>query len=231
MYCFRCGKQIPDGSRTCNNCGATQPPQQPMQYRQAPPPQYRPQQAPPKKSVSPIIAIGVIFFSLLAFLLLFLEGNSSKKTPEPTPDPVEITTEKTTEAASSEATQGESVEGTEPETLKKITSVTMTGHHLAQNSIGDNILVVDYDFYNGEDEPTSFSWACTDQCFQNGVECSTFVFLDEVDTHKQTADVQPGVTLSLSVCYKLDDMSDVNIVVKELIGDREYVNQTFSPQS
>lgn len=231
MYCFKCGNPIPNGSRTCNHCGATQPPQ--PQYQQVPPPQYRQQQSPQKKSVSPIIAIGVIFFSFIGFLLLFL-GGKNDSSPELTQEPVEITTdapEKTTKATASEATQGEDAENTEPETLKRITSVTMTGHHLTQNSIGDNVLVVDYDFYNGEDEPISFSWTCTDQCFQNGVECSTFVLVDEVDTHKQTADVQPGITLSFSVAYKLEDMSDVNIVVKELIGDKEYINQTFSPQS
>lgn len=46
MYCNKCGEPIPNGSRTCSICGATQQviqqPQQrqaPPQYRQAPPPQ------------------------------------------------------------------------------------------------------------------------------------------------------------------------------------------------
>lgn len=110
------------------------------------------------------------------------------------------------------------------------TSVTMTGHHLTKNSAGDSILVVDYDFYNGEDEPKNFTWTVNDKCFQNGVECQEEYFLDEVDTSKQTADIQPGITLNLSVAYKLSGTSDVNIVVTKLIGDDEFINETFSIQ-
>lgn len=234
MYCNKCGEPIPNGSRTCNHCGATQPQIQPQQqYRQAPPPQYRqvPQQA--KQGLSPILIVGIVFFGAIFLLIAIINmGGSNKTNPDNdmSADLSVLSTASSTEKPN--VTQKSDItETTEAEITQQETSISITGHHLTTNSIGDNVLVVDYDFYNGEDEPISFSWTCTDQCFQNGVECSTFVLVDEVDTHKQTADVQPGVTLSLSVAYKLEDMSDVNIIVKELIGDKEYINQTFSPQS
>lgn len=110
----------------------------------------------------------------------------------------------------------------------KSTSVSIADHYLTQNSSGETVLVVKYDFYNGEDEPKNFAWTVNDKCFQNGIECQEEYFLDEVDTSKQTADIQPGITLNLSVAYKLSDTSDVNIVVTKLIGDDEFINETFS---
>lgn len=228
MYCPRCKAQNPDNSAFCNSCGfslrANYPPpqQRQMQYRQ------QPQK---KSGLSPIIIIGIVFFGLIFLLILFFGGSgggSSSNNESPTEAP-EVTVKVTEAPKPTEGTTAD--ETTEPPTMKRKTSITMTDHHVSQDKAGDNVLVVEYDFYNGEDEPTSFSWTCTDQCFQNGVELSSFVLLlDEIDTHKQTADVQSGVTLHLSVGYKLEDMSDVNLVVKELLGDKVYIDETFPVQ-
>lgn len=115
---------------------------------------------------------------------------------------------------------------------KPKTSVTMTGHHLTQDYSGDTILVVEYDFYNGENEAKSFAWTFTDQCFQNGIECNdTVLTVDEIDAHKQIADILPETTLHFAVGYKLEDLSDVTIIVSEYITNEECIKETFSPQS
>ena len=230
MYCNRCGKPLPNGSTFCNYCGAAQPR---MQAQQQPPRMQYKQPPQKKKGASPILIFGAIFFGCIFILMIILASTGGHGDNTDNTEDIVITTAATTADKATEVPkeEGETSPPTEPETLKRKTSVSITGHHLTQNSLGDNVLVVDYDFYNGEDEPKSFSWSVIDQCYQNGVECSTFVFVDEVDTHKQNADVQPGVTLSLSIAYKLDDLSDVNIVVKKLLSDDEYINQTFSPQS
>ncbi len=227
IYCYKCGNLIPQDSVFCAACGAPQ--NQQIQYKQ---PQEKSQQIQykqekKKKELSPIVSFGIIFFAAIFFLpLIFGNLAKNKRSPStsnsPQSEEIQYPTTPEIEKRATEAT-------TE---AKPKTNVTMTGHYLTQNSLGENILVVEYDYYNGEDKPQSFTWTASDKCYQNGIACSDWVLtLDEVDTHKQTAEVQPGITNHFAIGYKLDDLSDVNIVVKELIGDKEFVNETFSPQS
>ena len=224
MYCFKCGEVIPDNSSSCNYCGATQ---QKQQYKQVPPPQQRMPAAQQKKQgSSPILVMGAIFFGGIVLLIaLFGRGGSSNNN----------NTSNKSQTVTTKAVQTVPVTTqpkTEPTTeAKPKTNVTMTGHHLTQNSLGDNILVIEYDFYNGEDEPKSFIWSATAKCYQNGIELDDWTIgVDEVDAHKQSADVQPGVTNHLAIGYILEDMSDVNIVVEKYLGKEQYINETFSPQ-
>ena len=96
MFCTNCGKQIPDNSRFCENCGAvTGSGQQapPPQYQQAPPPQY--QQAPPpyqqmppqyqsappaKKGPGPLLLViaGIVLVLAVAGAGFFLLGGDGK---------------------------------------------------------------------------------------------------------------------------------------------------------
>lgn len=223
-YCVRCGEVISGGSSSCNYCGATQPKPQPQpQYRQAPPPQQRYPQQQKKKGVSPIIAFGIIFFSCCFGLVACFGNSNSNKTP--------VTSNTVTDKPNNVQEQTQAQTSTEPQTLARKTNITMTGHHLTTNASGQTVLVVEYDYYNGENKPQAFMVAAKDQCFQNGIECSDWVLtVDEVDAHKQTADVQPGITNHVVVGYLLEDMSDVNIVVKEYFGKKVYVDETFSPQ-
>ena len=233
MYCNKCGKPIPDGSVFCNACGApqAQQPQRPQQqfqqqqqYRQAP--QFQQQRYPQqqkKKGVSPIIAFGIIFFSCCFGLVACFGNSNSNRSP--------VTNNTVTDKPNNAQEQTKTQTSTEPQTFAKKTDIKMTGHHLTTNASGQTVLVVEYDYYNGENKPRAFMVAATDQCFQNGIECSDWVLtVDEVDAHKQTADVQPGITNHVVVGYLLEDMSDVNIVVKEYFGKKVYVDETFSPQ-
>lgn len=77
MYCFKCGEHIKDGSRTCNNCGATQPTMQQPQFRQAPPPQNR-QQAPAELPAS---YIAVSWLTFAAFLVFVAHEIAHEKSP------------------------------------------------------------------------------------------------------------------------------------------------------
>lgn len=111
----------------------------------------------------------------------------------------------------------------------KTTSITIKDYHLAKDYKDRDILVVNYDFYNGEKEPKSFMWLFDDKCFQNGISCDDWVVgVDELEKSDSHAEVQPGYTQHLSVGYELKDMSDVNIVVeKYLNSDVVYINETL----
>lgn len=115
---------------------------------------------------------------------------------------------------------------------EKKTSITIKDYHLAKDYKDRDILVVNYDFYNGEKEPKSFMWLFDDKCFQNGVSCDDWVVgVDELEESDSHAEVQPGSTQHLSVGYELKDLSDVNIVVeKYLNSDVVYIDETLKLQ-
>lgn len=112
------------------------------------------------------------------------------------------------------------------ESDKAETSFSIVSTSISQDYNGDSVLVVEYAFYNGEDKATSFTFACNDKAFQNGVECdSSVVGCTDVDTQQQLNDVQPGNTYNVKVGYHLQDNSQVNIVITDLFGDTEYLNE------
>lgn len=109
------------------------------------------------------------------------------------------------------------------------TSIKIIGHKLSKDYKDQDVLVVDYEFYNGNDKPESFIFAFSDKAFQNGVECDDSVFgCDDVDSQSQMSDIQPGVTIKVSVGYHIKDTSDVSIIVQDFITDKEYLSETVS---
>lgn len=94
------------------------------------------------------------------------------------------------------------------------------------------VLVVEYEYYNGENEAKSFMWACNDKVFQNGIECnSTVIGCDEIDSSLQRNDIMPKTTLTLKVGYILADTSSpVNVILYDRYGKNELLNQTIDIQ-
>ncbi|MBD5128491.1 MAG: DUF5067 domain-containing protein [Ruminococcaceae bacterium] len=109
------------------------------------------------------------------------------------------------------------------------TSIKIANHSISKDFEGADVLVVNYEFYNGEDSAKGFSFMFTDKAFQNGVECdSTVIGCDEVDVQTQLNEIQPGVTYTVSVGYHIEDMSEVEIEVKDLFGTKDYLNEKIS---
>lgn len=109
------------------------------------------------------------------------------------------------------------------------TSIKIADHKLSKDYAGKDVLVVNYEFYNGEKKAKGFSYMFTDKAFQNGVECdSTVIGCDDVDTQTQLNEVQPGISYTVYVGYHIADMSDVEIEVTDLFGSNSYLNETIS---
>lgn len=109
------------------------------------------------------------------------------------------------------------------------TSIKIAGHSLSKDYAGADVLVVNYEFYNGEDSAKGFTYMFTDKAFQNGVECdSTVIGCDEVDAQTQLNEIQPGVTYTVSVGYHISDMSNVEIEVTDLFGTKDYLTETIT---
>ncbi len=109
------------------------------------------------------------------------------------------------------------------------TSVKLVGHKLSTDYNGDNVLVVDYEFYNGEKEAKAFMFMFADKAFQNGIECdSTVIGCDDIDSQKQMNEIQPGVSYTVTIGYHISDMSDVEIEITGLFGGKTYLSETIS---
>lgn len=108
------------------------------------------------------------------------------------------------------------------------TSVTITNHYITKDYEDKDVLVVEYDFYNGEDEACSFAITCVAKAFQSGIECNNMIFgVDEITDDAMLADIQPGVTAHIVQGYNLTDSSEVTIEVKSLFGDKTYLTENI----
>ena len=118
---------------------------------------------------------------------------------------------------------------TEPETESaKESNITIVSHSLSKDKYDKDVLIIEYAYTNIEDKATSFSFACQDSVFQNGVECSSSVWgCDEIDSQQQLNDVQPGATYNLKVGYSLQDMTNATVVVTNLFGTETLIEETI----
>ena len=105
------------------------------------------------------------------------------------------------------------------------TSVRIRDSFLSKGHDGKTVLVIKYEVYNGEDHEITFSVQFVDKVFQNGVECSSFVFSDDVDATPAISSIKRGATIIVEEGYELQDMSDVEVEVKESFTDKVYVSQ------
>lgn len=109
------------------------------------------------------------------------------------------------------------------------TSLKITNHYLAKDYEDKDVLIIEYEFYNGEDEAESFMYLFDDKVFQNGVECdSTVIGCDEIDSQQQMNEIQPGVTVNIKEGYHITDMSEVSVEVTELFGNTTYLSETIT---
>lgn len=107
--------------------------------------------------------------------------------------------------------------------------LVITDCFLSEDYEGSDVLVVEYQFTNIESEPEAFIYEFDDTAFQNGIECDNNVFgCDEVDSGAKLSEIQPGVSITVSVGYHIQDKSDVNIVVTRLFSSQEVLNETIS---
>ena len=135
-------------------------------------------------------------------------------------------------ADSSSSNAEESVaEETEAETEAAEYAFAIKSVSLSKDYDDSDVLVIEYDFTNNSDKATSFSFACQDTVYQDGVECdSTVVSCDDIDTQEQLNDIQSGKTYTLKVGYHIKDTSKpVDVVVTDLMGKDKFLEQTIEP--
>lgn len=107
------------------------------------------------------------------------------------------------------------------------TQIRIVDAFLSKDYEKKDILVVHYEFTNGEDRATAFYSTFDDKAYQNGVECSDLTMCDDVDAKTALASIKPGVTTIVEEGYVLEDMSDVEIEIKKYLSKDVFFSQTL----
>lgn len=118
----------------------------------------------------------------------------------------------------------------EPEPENEEYAVSIAGVKLAKDYEGKDCAVVTYTFTNNSDDTISFASVFYPKVFQNGIECDSAITLDGIENDNYLTDIRPGATIDVDMAYELQDMSDIEIEVKELISwdDKIYAEGTYS---
>lgn len=132
-------------------------------------------------------------------------------------------------AESKEESAESSDESSEEETEAAEFVFAINSTSLGKDYEDKDVLIIKYDFTNNSDEATSFTFACQDTVFQDGIECdSTVIGCDDIDSQEQLNDIQPGKTYTVTVGYHISDMSKpVDVVVTDLFGKETLLEESI----
>ena len=132
-------------------------------------------------------------------------------------------------AESKEESAESSEESSEEETEAAEFTFAINSTSLGKDYEDKDVLIIKYDFTNNSDEATSFTFACQDTVFQDGIECdSTVIGCDDIDSQEQLNDIQPGKTYTVTVGYHISDMSKpVDVVITDLFGSETLLEESI----
>ena len=128
-------------------------------------------------------------------------------------------------------TEPMAAEQTQPaETAQSDYAVTIDGARVTENMTGDKVVVITYTFTNNSDDKASFTFAISTEVYQNGVELDKDYFVDDVDSSASLSNIKPGASIQVEEAYALDDMSDIEVEVSELLSFSNdlLASQTFT---
>lgn len=98
-------------------------------------------------------------------------------------------------------------------------AVKYVSHNTVKDYEDNDCLRVVFEYTNNSDDTTSFMFSTNVSAFQNGVELDTAVTLDEDEEENNSLkEVRPGTTINVARIFVLEDTSDVEIEVSELIS-------------
>ena len=97
---------------------------------------------------------------------------------------------------------------------------------IAEDSDGNDVIVLTLDFTNNGKENTSYLWSIDETVMQNGVELEVATVFTDYDTFEtvidnQFTDVAPGTTLEVQTAFVLNDTtSEIKATFEELFGTK-----------
>lgn len=166
-----------------------------------------------KKSLK--TAVIMTLGSLMLFIvLLFSIGASTTNEEEKQEDTVaeseqrevEVTTKAEKESEAKE-TESETEEPTTEFTYGKMT-VKYLRHEITENEMGEDVLIVYYEFTNNSNDNQAFIYSFADACFQNGVQLDDSFFHANEQTRNADREIQPGTTIEVASAFDIGDNRD-----------------------
>ncbi len=95
------------------------------------------------------------------------------------------------------------------------------------------VVIVKYKFTNNSEEATSFTFALSDNVYQNGIGLTTAIVTDDsakYSSDNQMKEIKKGASLEVEVAYVLNDTTtDIEVEVEERISfSDKTITKTFS---
>lgn len=155
-----------------------------------------------------IMTLGsLILFIVLLFLIGVSASNEAEERQEVTgQQEVEVTTKVEKESEVKE-TESETEEPTTEFTYGKMT-VKYLRHEITENEMGENVLIVYYEFTNNSNDNQAFIYSFSDICFQNGVQLDDSFFHANEQTRNADREIQPGTTIEVASAFDIGDSRD-----------------------
>ena len=167
-----------------------------------------------KKKSSKTAGIMTLGSLILFIVLLFSIGASTTNEEEKQEDTVAESEQQEAEVATKAGKESE-VKETESETEEPTTEFTygkMTvkylRHEITENEMGENVLIVYYEFTNNSNDNQAFIYSFSDTCFQNGVQLDDSLFHANEQTRNADREIQPGATIEVASAFDIGDSRD-----------------------
>ena len=167
-----------------------------------------------KSNTAHMVTVTVV--SLLLGALLF-GGSGGSSVEEPSKEQQNVVTE-----------QQNQIE--EPEVQNDISQnnndvlgdydVSIVSHRVTKNYDDSPVIIVKYAFTNNSDEAASFDWTIEDHLYQNGIELTETIIVDDnYNTELSYSEIKPGITLELEKAYSMrDTASQITVELSKLIS-------------
>jgi hypothetical protein len=98
-------------------------------------------------------------------------------------------------------------------------AVTIDSSASGTDYSGNPAIIITYTFTNNSDKDANFTFAISDEAFQNGVELSSAVITDgSVHSQNGIKDIKPGATITVQQAYSLIDTSEVTVECSALLS-------------
>ena len=162
------------------------------------------------KTAGVMILISLVMFIVdIVLIISSVETETGKEetiTTESEQQEVEVATKAGKESEVKE-TESETEEPTTEFTYGKMT-VKYLRHEITENEMGENVLIVYYEFTNNSNDNQAFIYSFADTCFQNGVQLDDSLFHANEQTRNADREIQPGATIEVASAFDLGDSRD-----------------------
>ena len=162
------------------------------------------------KTAGLMILISLVMFIVdIVLIISSVETETGKEetiTTESEQQEVEVTTKAGKESEVKE-TESETEEPTTEFTYGKMT-VKYLRHEITENEMGEDVLIVYYEFTNNSNDNQAFIYSFADACFQNGVQLDDSLFHANEQTRNADREIQPGATIEVASAFDLGDSRD-----------------------